>query len=326
MNKTAIITGVNGQTGSYMAEYLIEQGYTVVGIYRRISTGNNFGNIASIFNHARFNLIAGDICDYPFMFRLIQETLADEFYNYAAMSHVGQSFSEPTQTFRIDAEAVIAQLDAIRKFSPHTKYLQASTSELFGTHPCPEEGYDESTPFRPRSPYGVAKLAAHHAVRNYREAYGVYACNSICHNHESPRRGLDFAPRKITNGVARIKMGRQEHLHMGNLEAVRDIGHAKDYVTAQHMMLQQEKPDDYLVATGEAISIREMLEYVCSLADLSIDDVYVVDPRFMRPSDVPFLKGNAAKMKSLGWEPEYDWKRLLKEMYEHDLWLLNGKD
>lgn len=319
MAKPVIITGVLGQTGSYMAEYLIEKGYSVIGVYRRISTGNNFSNLKNIVSHSRFKLIPGDICDYPFMHKLIHETQPSMFFNYAAMSHVGQSFKEPTQTFKVNAEAVIAQLDAIRQFSPDTRYMQASTSELFGDTPCPPEGFSETTPYKPRSPYAVAKLAAHHAVINYREAYGLYACNSICFNHESKRRGLDFAPRKITNGVAKVKLGIEKHLYMGNLDAVRDIGHAMDYVRAQYMMLQQDQADDYLVATGEAASIREMLEYVCSLADLDIEDVYVADPRFLRPSDVPFLKGNAAKMQALGWKPEYDWKSLLKEMYEADL-------
>ena len=242
-------------------------------------------------------------------------------------SHVGHSFKIPTATFRVDAEAVIAALDIIRRTSPETRFYQASTSELFGGVNCPPTGYDENAAFHPRSPYAVAKLAAHHAVINFREAYGIFACSGILFNHSSPRRGFDFATRKITDGVAAVKLGLQDHVEMGNMAACRDEGHAKDYVLAQYLMLQQDTPEDYVIATGESHSIGEQLEYVCSLAGLDYDDVYKMNPAFMRPSDVPFLLGNPTKAREqLGWEPEYDWKALLSDMYENDLRILGGAD
>jgi len=321
--KKAIITGVLGQDGSLLSDLLLNENIEVHGIYRRVSTGENFDNLADAYGHTGFHLHAGDITDTSFINDLVAMIKPDYYFNLAAMSHVGQSFKEPLKTFDVDANAVIIALDAIRRSSKDTKFYQASTSELFGGLKCPPEGYSENSPFHPRSPYGVAKLAAFWSVVNYREAYGLFACNGILHNHESPRRGLDFAPRKITHGVAAIKLGLKDKLLMGNLEAVRDIGHAKDYVKAMYMMLQADTPKDYLVATGEAVSIRQMLEYVCSLANLKIEDIYEQDERFMRPSEVPYLKGNPTKIKDeLGWKPEHDWKTLLKEMYENDLKLL----
>lgn len=277
-------------------------------------------NIDHLLGNKNFKLFEGDITDQTLISRILHDHKPHEFYNLAAMSHVGQSFREPLSTFDVDARAVIGQLEMIRQISPYTRFYQASTSELFGGLTCPKEGYDESSPFHPRSPYGVAKLAAFWAVKNYREAYGLFACNGILHNHSSPRRGYDFATRKITRGVARVKLGLQETLKMGNLAAFRDEGHSKDYVRAMWMMLQTDDPEDYLVATGSGATIREMFEYVCELADLNPAVVYEMDPRFMRPSEVPFLLGNPSKIKrQLGWEPEYSWKALLKEMYEADL-------
>ena len=322
--KKAIVTGLLGQDASYLTDYLLELGYEVYGIYRRVSTGNVFDNIADAYGHHNLNMVCGDITDHGFMRNLIMEVRPDEIFNLAAMSHVGQSFAEPIATFRVDAEAVINMLDAVKDIDPKIKFYQASTSELYGGLNCPEEGYCETHSFHPRSPYAVAKLAAYYSVVNYREAYGLFAVNGILFNHESPRRGLDFAPRKITNGVAAIKLGKQEFLHMGNLEAYRDIGHAQDYVKGMYMMLQQKCPDDYVLATGTSISIRQMLEYVCELAELNFKDVYRINEKFMRPSEVPFLKGNSAKIRAIGWKPEYDWKALLKEMYENDLRLLRS--
>jgi GDPmannose 4,6-dehydratase len=316
----SIVTGALGQTGSYMCEHLLEQGHIVYGTYRRVSTGANLDNIEEAQKNKRFSLVEADLTDYQLMNKLILSTQPQYFFNFAAQSHVHYSFKMPALTFRVNAEAVIAQLDAIRNFSPHTKYYQASTSELFGGLNCPESGYTEDSPFHPRSPYAVAKLAAFSSVVNYREAYGLFACNGILHNHESPRRGLDFAPRKITKGVADIVKGKQKTLKMGYMDTYRDIGHAKDYVKAIYLMLQHSKPEDFIIATGEAVSIKQMLEYVCELAGLKYDDVYEMNEQFMRPSDVPYLKGNSAKARNLlDWKPEYDWKSLLKEMYEHDL-------
>jgi GDPmannose 4,6-dehydratase len=321
--KRAVVTGCAGQDGSYLAEYLLEEGYDVYGIYRRISTGQDLANLKAVLQHPRLHLIEGDITDSAFIFSLVQDVQPNEFYNLAAMSHVGQSFKEPIATFRVNAEAVLAELEAIRRWSPDTRFYQASTSELFGGLDCPTEGYTEVSELNPRSPYAVAKAAAYASVRLYRQAYGTFACNGFLFNHSSPRRSVDFATRKITKGVARIKKGLQDHLYMGNLEAFRDEGHAIDYVKAQHMILQQSKPDDYAVATGTGATIRDMLQFVCQLADLEFANVYRQDERYMRPSDVPYLLGDASKARQLlGWEPTYTWRDLLEEMYQHDISLL----
>ena len=317
---TAVITGVAGQDGSYLADFLLSKDYFVVGITRRHGAVDEYKNITHLLDNENFKFIEGDICDTTFISRVLHDYKPHEWYNLAAMSHVGQSFKEPLMTFDVDAKAVIGQLECIRRTSPYTRFYQASTSELFGGINCPSEGYDENSLFNPRSPYAIAKLAAYWAVKNYRTAYNLFACNGIFHNHSSPRRGYDFATRKITRGVAKVKLGLEDTVKMGNLSAFRDEGHSKDYCRAMHLMLQQDQPNDYIVATGDGATIRQMFEYVCELAGLNIDDVYEVDERFMRPSDVPFLLGNPTKvMKDLGWRPEYTWKALLKEMYEKDL-------
>lgn len=317
--KSAIVTGVLGQDGSYLAEYLLSLDYMVYGIYKRVSTGISLENVADAYGSPNLALIEGDICDPAFINDLIHQYKPDEYYGLAAQSHVGYSFKLPIETLHVNAEAVFVQLEAIRKFSPHTKFYNAATSELFGGHECPDTGFSETDRFNPRSPYAIAKLTAYHAVKNYREGYGLFAASGILFNHSSPRRGIDFATRKITSGIADIRAGKAKTVKMGNLEAFRDEGHSKDYVKAMHLLLQQEVPDDYVVATGTGATIREMLEYVCSLADLNPDEVYVQDERFMRPSEVPFLKGNPAKINAIGWAPEYGWQELLKEMYENDL-------
>lgn len=324
--KKAIITGVLGQDGSYLAEHLLDLDYEVIGVYRRISSGTNFNNLASISGHDHLRLIPGDILDYGFMTNLVGSEQPDEFYNLAAMSQVAHSFKTPVETFRLDAEAVIGQLEIIKNVSPGTRFYQASTSELYGGMNCPVTGYTEDSPMKPRSPYAVAKLAAHETVRNYRESYGIFACAGILFNHGSPRRPNDFATRKITDGVAKVKLGLLPYLEMGNMEAIRDEGHARDYVKAMHLMLQQETPDDFVIATGENASIGEMLDHVCKIAGLDYNDVYRMNPAYMRPSEVPYLLGDCTKAKSvLGWSPQYNWKSLLEEMYEEDFKrLFNG--
>lgn len=317
--KRAIITGVLGQDGSYLAEHLLSLNYKVFGIYKRVSSGNDLSNIMDAYGHPDLTLIEGDICDAGFLNHLVKDTAPDEFYGLAAQSHVGYSFKIPVETFRVNAEAVLLQLEAIRHFSPATRFYNASTSEMFGGLNCPEAGFDESSPLNPRSPYAIAKLAAFHTAKNYRESYGLHVSSGILFNHSSPRRGMDFATRKITWGVARIAASKDNKILMGNLEAFRDEGHSKDFVKAMHLILQQDNPGDYVVSTGSGATIREMLEYVCSLAGLNAEEVYRADERYMRPSDVPFLKGNPSKIMALGWRPEYDWKSLLKEMYENDL-------
>lgn len=317
--KVAICTGVEGQDGKYLSEYLLSLGYKVVGVTRRKSnSATPAKSLDNVLGNSNFKLVFGDITDPVFIQDLVQWYRPDYYFNLAAMSHVGHSFNEPILTFETNATAVLIALEAIRRYAPQAKFYQASTSELYGTTPCPETGFTETDIFHPRSPYGVAKLAAYHAVVNYREAYGVFGCNGILFNHSSPNRGYDFATRKITRGVAQIKAGQLDKLRMGNMEAYRDEGHAADYVKAMVLMLEQDQPDDFVVATGEAASIKEMLTFVCNMAGLNYDDVYEMDERFMRPSDIPWLKGNPAKIKELGWEPEYDWKRLLAEMLLHD--------
>jgi GDPmannose 4,6-dehydratase len=319
----ALITGVAGQDGSFLSELLLSKGYLVVGITRRKNVDHRLENINHLLDHPNFKIVYGDITDATLIYRLLYDYQPHEFYNLAAMSNVGQSFKEPVATFKINAEAVMTQLEAIKNVSPSTRFYQASSSEQFGGLKCPETGYDENSPFYSRSPYATSKLSAYWAVKNYRDAYHLYACNGILHNHSSPRRGLDFATRKITRGVAAIKLGLQDKVKMGNLSAFRDEGHASDYTRAMYLMLQQEKPDDYLVATGSGATIEDMLRYVCELAELKFEDVYQQDLEFMRPSDVPFLLGNPKKaIDKLNWIPSYDWKKLLKEMYDNDLSLL----
>lgn len=248
-----------------------------------------------------------------------------EFYNLGAQSHVGYSFKNPIDSFRTNAESVIMHLSLLKDLSPYTRYYQASTSEILGGINCPKDGYDESFLPHPRSPYAVAKTAAHFAVKNYREAYGMYCCSGILFNHSSVRRGFDFATRKITDGIAKIKLNKQNKIKMGDLSAFRDEGCSKDYVDAMWRMLNQDRfhsdsPKDYIVSTGTGATIEDMLRYVCELAELKFEEVYELDERFIRPSDVPYLLGNSEKIRSeLKWKPEYDWKSLLKEMYESDL-------
>jgi GDPmannose 4,6-dehydratase len=322
--RTAIITGALGQDGSYLTEYLLDLGYRVVGISRRKSTDAlSLGHLEHLKEEPMFVLELGDITDPLFMTEVLLRYTPDEFYNLAAQSHVGHSFTNPAMTFSIVGSAVVQILSLIRQHSPETRFYQASTSELFGGLECPETGYTEDSPFHPRSPYGVAKLAAHWATINFREAYGMYACAGILFNHESPRRGLDFVTRKITHAAANIKLGKQEHLIMGNLSAYRDWGHAKDYVKAMHLMLQQETPQEFVIATGEANRVWDVLDLSFGLAGLNWDMNVLWDKEFHRPSEVPFLKGNPAKAKGLlGWEPTYDFTNLITEMYNEDYFKL----
>jgi GDPmannose 4,6-dehydratase len=315
----AVVTGA-GQDSSYLADLLLEKGYEVLVFTRRRSVNNENENLKHIIDHPNLTVMHGDITDPTFVGRILHDFKPHEYYGLAAQSHVGYSFKDPVHTFDVTGRAVVMQLDLIREFSPATRFYNAATSELFGGLHVPDTGYTEESPFYPRSPYAVAKAAGFYATRNYREAYGLFACSGILFNHSSPRRGHDFATRKMTRGIAKVKLGMEEHLRMGNLEPYRDEGHAKDYVKAQWLMLQQEEPDDFVIATGYGASIEDMFKYICDLAGLKFEDVYRSDPRFMRPSDVPFLRGDPSKAKTvLGWEPEYDWQKLLKEMYEADL-------
>ncbi len=320
----AVITGAAGQDGSYLSELLLDKGYQVFGISRRKSVSKALDNIRNILDHKNFSYIEGDLSDSTFISRLIYNMKPHEFYNLGAQSHVGHSFSNPMEAFRINAESVMMHLSHIKDFSPSTRYYQASTSEIMGGIGCPDNGYDESFVPNPRSPYAVAKTAAHFTVKNYRDAYGLFSCSGLLFNHSSKRRGLDFATRKITDGVAKVALGMQNKVKMGDLSAFRDEGCSKDYVRAMWLMLQQDLPDDYVIATGDGATIEDMFRYVCSLSGMKFEDIYEMDERFMRPSDVPYLLGNPSKaIRELGWSPKYTWKTLLKEMYENDLKLLS---
>lgn len=316
----AIITGAAGQDGSYLSELLLGMGYHVYAVNIRKSVNPGLDNISHLLGREAFHYCEGDLSDPIFISRLLNDVRPHEFYNLGAASHVGYSFSNPVKVFQVNAESVIMHLSMIKDYSASTRYYQASTSEMLGGIDCPKSGYNELSPMNPRSPYAISKCAAHMAVNNYRDAYGIHASSGILFNHSSPRRGRDFASRKITHGIASIKAGVQDKIKMGNLSAFRDEGHSKDYVKAMWMMLQQGRPDNYVISTGSGATIEEMFGYVCSLAGLVFEDVYELDERFIRPSDVPYLLGSSEKARTiLGWTPEYTWKELLREMYESDL-------
>jgi len=323
--KRAIITGAAGQDGSYLSEFLLNNGYKVIGLSRRKSTGSNLENLSNSLKNKNFSLVEGDLSDPTCISRLLIDYKFHEFYNLGAQSHVGYSFKNPIDTFRVNAESVIMHLSYLKDLSPFTRYYQASTSEILGGVDCPKGGYNESFKACPRSPYAVSKASAHFSVINARNSYGLYAVSGILFNHSSKRRGFDFATRKITSGVAKVKLGLRDSLKMGNLSAFRDEGCSLDYVKAMWMMLNQDliknkSPEDYIVSTGDGATIEDMFRYVCSLANLRFEDVYELDERYLRPSDVPFLLGDSYKIKKdLGWKCEYTWKKLLRDMYLNDL-------
>lgn len=349
--KVALITGVTGQDGSYLAEFLLEKGYLVHGIKRRASSFNTH-RVDHIFEdphieNAHFKLHYGDLSDTSNLVRIVQETQPDEIYNLGAQSHVAVSFESPEYTADVDAIGSLRILEAIRilGLEKKTRYYQASTSELYGL--VQETPQKETTPFYPRSPYAVAKMYAYWITVNYREAYGIYACNGILFNHESPRRGETFVTRKITRGLANMAQGLESCMYMGNLDALRDWGHAKDYVRMQWLMLQQENPEDFVIATGIQHSVRQFIEWSakelgvtlrfegeglseCAIVSaiagdmapaLKVGDVVVrVDPRYFRPTEVETLLGDPSKAKQkLGWTPEITVQEMCKEMVAHDL-------
>ena len=311
----ALITGITGQDGSYLAEVLLEKGYDVVGMLRRSSTVN-FERIDHIQND--IELAQGDLIDGASMVHVLSEHEPDEIYNLAAQSFVQTSFGQPVLTGEITALGVTRLLDAIRMVRPDTKFYQASSSEMFGK--VSESPQNENTPFHPRSPYGVAKVYGHWITVNYRESYDMFASSGILFNHESPRRGTEFVTRKITDAVARIKHGQQDQLALGNLEARRDWGHAADYVDAMWRMLQTETPKDYVICTGETHSVREFCEIAFSAVDLDWEQYVVVDPKFYRPAEVDLLIGDAtAAATDLGWTPTISFEGLVHEMVEADM-------
>jgi len=353
--KKALITGITGQDGSYLAELLIEKGYRVCGMQRRSST-SNLGRLNNIINHPNFEIVEGEVADSGCVYSLVDSIRPDEIYNLAAQSHVGTSFEQPDYTFQVNAMGPLYFLEAIKHFSLDSRFYQASTSEMFGKnytmcktvkHQC------EETPFMPQSPYAVAKTNAHHLVRIYREAYGVFGCCGILFNHESERRGEHFVTRKITKWIGEFVRWKDSRLcvhgdklsyddddiiapltldqkcvqtfpklRLGNLDAYRDWGHAADYVKAMWLMLQHDKPEDFVIATGHAYSIREFLDEAFSyVGDIRHwEDVVVIDPKFYRPAEVEYLRGSPAKAKeALGWEPEVGFKDLVAGMVGNDL-------
>ncbi|MCZ7538542.1 MAG: GDP-mannose 4,6-dehydratase [Anaerolineae bacterium] len=320
MTKRALITGITGQDGSYLAEFLLEQGYEVFGLVRRTSTVN-FSRIDHIQD--RLNLIPGDMLDQTSLQLALQQCEPDEVYNLAAQSFVQTSWTQPVFTGDVTALGVTRLLDAIRHVSPAIRFYQASSSEMFGK--VREVPQRETTPFYPRSPYGVAKVYGHWITVNYRESYGLHATSGILFNHESPRRGLEFVTRKVTHNVARIKLGMADELRLGNLDARRDWGYAGDYVRAMWLMLQQDKAEDYVIATGETHSVEELVAVAFEYVGLDWKQYVVQDPRFMRPAEVDLLVGDASKAgKALGWEPKITFTDLIHRMVDADLELLKS--
>ena len=315
MTKTALITGITGQDGSYLAEFLLDQGYDVIGMVRRSSTVN-FGRIEQIQD--RVTLVHGDLLDQTSLIDILREHKPDEIYNLAAQSFVPVSWKQPVLTGEFTALGVTRMLEAMRSATPEARFYQASSSEMFGK--VREVPQSEQTPFHPRSPYGVAKVYGHWITVNYRESYDLFTCSGILFNHESPRRGLEFVTRKVSYGVAQIKLGLAEELHLGNLDSRRDWGFAGDYVKAMWLMLQQDHPDDYVVGMGETHSVRRLCEVAFGCVDLDWEDHVVSDPAFYRPAEVDLLVSDPSKAREeLGWEAEVSFEELIQMMVHADL-------
>jgi GDPmannose 4,6-dehydratase len=316
LTKTALITGITGQDGSYLAEFLLEKGYRVAGMTRRTST-----EVHERIEHIvdKIEILSGDLLDQSSITAIVNDVRPDEIYNLAAQSFVPASWSQPVLTGEFTALGVTRVLEAIRQVDPAIRFYQASSSEMFGN--AVESPQTETTPFYPRSPYGVAKVYGHWITVNYRESYGLFACSGILFNHETPRRGKEFVTRKVSDGVARIKLGLAKELRLGNLDAHRDWGFGGDYVRAMWLMLQQDEPDDYVIATGKSHSVRDFVRIAFEVAGLGSYEPYVVtDPRFVRPAEVDRLVGDASKARrKLGWEPQVSFERLVAMMVEADL-------
>ncbi|HMO51286.1 MAG TPA: GDP-mannose 4,6-dehydratase [Kiritimatiellia bacterium] len=313
--KKALITGITGQDGSYLAEFLLGQGYEVYGMMRRSST-----ETAERIEHlkSQVSIYNADLLDEMSLIHMLEEVMPDEIYNLAAQSFVHTSWNQPVLTGEFTALGVTRMLDSMRYVCPKARFYQASSSEMYGkVHAVPQ---NEETPFHPRSPYAAAKVYGHYITLNYRESYNLFAVSGILFNHESPRRGKEFVTRKITDGVARIKHGLIKELRMGNLDAKRDWGFAGDYVKAMWLMLQQDQPDDYVIATGETHSVKEFLELAFARVDLNWKDYVVIDPKFLRPAEVDLLLGDPAKaQKKLGWKPEVNFQELVNMMVDADM-------
>jgi GDPmannose 4,6-dehydratase len=321
--KKALITGIGGQDGSYLAEYLISLGYEVHGVIRRHSVSEN--------QDSRINKITskikthyGDLLDYPSLFRIIEEVKPDEIYNLAAMSHVRISFDVPEFTIKTNALGVLNMLELYRTIVPEAKFYQASSSEMFGNSVDPDGVQRLTTPMNPVSPYGCAKVMGYNLVRHYRNAYKLHACNGILFNHESPRRGSNFVTNKVVKTAVEIKKGLKDKLELGNMDSSRDWGHSKDYVRAMHMIMNHDVPDEFIVATGETHTVRDLCRIVFEKLDLNYEDYVVQNPKFMRPEELRYLRGDPSKAQQiLGWKPEYTFETMLEEMIER--WMKEKK-
>ena len=317
--KTALITGITGQDGSYLAELLLSKGYDVYGMVRRSSVVK-YDRLEGFLD--KITIVQGDLHDQMSLVALLKDIEPSEVYNLAAQSFVPTSWNEPILTSEVTAVGVTKMLEAIRLVDPTIRFYQASSSEMFGK--VREVPQTELTPFYPRSPYGVSKVYGHYMTVNYRESYNLFACSGILFNHESPRRGLEFVTRKVTSTVAKIKLGMADELRLGNLDAKRDWGFAGDYVRAMWMMLQQDKPDDYVIATGETRSVRELAQAAFGVVDLDWEKYVVVDPKFYRPAEVDLLIGDPTKAKNvLGWKPEVSFQQMVEMMVKNDLEILS---
>ena len=325
MNKKAFITGIGGQDGSYLAEYLLDLGYEVYGIVRRNSTPEHQqSRLDNIRNHPNLHVSYGDLLDISGIERLLSQIKPDEIYNIAAQSHVRISFEIPQFTVQTNALGVVNILEAMKNNCPQAKFYQASSSEMFGSA-VDEDGYQrETTRMNPVSPYGCAKVFGYNIVRNYRNAYKLHSSNGILFNHESPRRGSNFVTNKVVKAAVRIKLGLQKELELGNLDAYRDWGHSKDYVKAMHLILQQSNPGDWVVATGETRSVRDMCKYVFEKLGLNYEDYVIQNQKFLRPEELKYLKGDSTRIRELGWEPEYTFESMMDEMVE--FWLNHYKN
>jgi len=312
--KKALITGISGQDGSYLAEYLLNKGYEVHGMVRRHSVAENQNSRLHHLNGS-VKTYYGDLLDCPSLIRILSEVKPDEIYNLAAMSHVRISFDMPSFTIQTNALGVLNILEAYRTVCPNAKFYQASSSEMFGNS-VDEDGIQRlTTPMTPVSPYGCAKVMGFNLVRHYRHAYGLHACNGILFNHESPRRGSNFVTNKVVKGAVSIKKGLQDKLELGNMDSYRDWGHSKDYVRAMHMILNHDTPDEFIVATGKTHSVRDLCEVVFSKLGMNYEDYVIQNSKYMRPEELKYLKGDASKAKEvLGWEPEYTFETMLEEM------------
>ena len=315
--KKALITGISGQDGSYLSEFLLSKGYEVYGLIRRSSVAENQDSRLDHIND-QINTFYADMLDVPSLTRVVNEVKPDEIYNLAAMSHVRISFDIPSFTIQTNAMGVLNLLEVYRTIVPEAKFYQASSSEMFGNSVDEDGNQRLTTPMNPVSPYGCAKLLAYNLVRHYRNAYNLHACNGILFNHESPRRGSNFVTNKVVKAAVEIKKGHSDKLELGNLDSYRDWGHSKDYVKAMHMIVNHHTPDEFIVATGKTHSVRELCEYVFNQLDMNYEDYVIQNPKYMRPEELKYLKGDSTKMrKILGWRPEYIFETLLDDMIEH---------